>query len=42
MIENSCFECDYYIDNWCRIFGYYFKLYVAKKTTCKQYKEREQ
>ena len=41
MIKNSCFKCDYYKDNWCRIFGYYFKLDVAKKTRCEHFKEEK-
>jgi hypothetical protein len=42
MIKNSCFECGHFEYNRCQQFGYYFKDFVAKKTTCKKHKEKEQ
>jgi len=42
MIKNSCFECNHFECNQCNLFGYYFKDYVAKKTSCKKFKVREQ
>ena len=42
MIKNSCFECGNFEYNRCNLFGYYFKNFVAKKTSCKKHKERDQ
>ena len=41
MIENNCTECSHFYRNVCGEFGYFFKDYVAKKTTCKWFKEME-
>ena len=40
--EESCFKCAYGLHNFegirCKIYGYYFKDYVALKTSCEKHK----
>jgi hypothetical protein len=40
-IPNNCTECANYNDIQCILHGFYFRRYVARVTTCKDFKRTE-